>query len=74
MIQYLKKVATYSDGVWCSLSDYVLMDNFDKQWKDILDTWGYVKLDNEFWTGIITQISISNSNFIFIAESEEASA
>lgn len=70
MIDTLKNISKYCDGVRCDMAMLVTNEVFDKTWCN--ETKSCVTKENipnlEFWTEAIQQVKKQNSEFIFMAE------
>ncbi|OHT17159.1 Alpha amylase, catalytic domain containing protein [Tritrichomonas foetus] len=68
-ISVLKKIASLADGMRCDMAHLILNDNFWSYWEQELQSWGYSKLTNEFWTEAISAVKNEYPDCLFMAES-----
>ena len=68
-IDVLKKIAGVADGVRCDMSHLILRDAFWSYWEKELTSWGYSKIESEFWADAISAVKAEYPNFKFMAES-----
>jgi len=66
LIDELKNIAQYADGVRCDMAMLVLNNIFEKTWAKYLGD--YIRLDKEFWADAIKEIKAENPSFLFLAE------
>jgi hypothetical protein len=69
MIDTLKQISRYADGVRCDMAMLVLRDYIRHQWFQLApDPWFNERMPGEFWDEAIAEIKRSNPDFKFIAE------
>lgn len=69
MIEELKRISRYADGVRCDMAMLVLRDCFRRLWYPLVpDSSFYQMMPAEFWDQAIAAVKTVNPDFKFIAE------
>jgi glycosidase len=69
MIETLKWISRYADGVRCDMAMLVLKDYIRQQWFPLTsDSWFNDRMSGEFWDEAITEVKKIRPDFKFIAE------
>lgn len=69
MIDVLKRIARYADGVRCDMAMLVLRDYIRRQWYPLIDQASFdERMPGEFWDDAISEIKQLRPDFTFIAE------
>ena len=69
MIETLKWISKYADGVRCDMAMLVLKDHIRKQWYPLAsDSWFEGRMPGEFWKKAIRETKMVRPDFKFIAE------
>jgi len=69
MIDVLKRISTYADGVRCDMAMLILRECFRKLWYPLVsDSQFDQMMVGEFWAEAIEEVKKSNPDFKFIAE------
>ena len=69
MVEVLKQISRYADGVRCDMAMLVLKDSFRRLWYPLITDSSYdQRMPEEFWDQAIKAVKAVNPNFKFIAE------
>lgn len=69
MIETLKQISQYADGVRCDMAMLVLKEHIRHQWFPLApDSWFNERMPGEFWDEAIAEVKRLRPNFKFIAE------
>ena len=69
MIETLKRISQYADGVRCDMAMLVLRDHIRRMWYPLADrAWFDRRMPGEFWDEAIAEVRKSRPGFLFIAE------
>jgi len=69
MIETLKWISRYADGVRCDMAMLVLRDYIRQQWYPMVsDSWFDERMPGEFWDEAIREVKKARPDFKFIAE------
>jgi hypothetical protein len=69
MIETLKQISQYADGVRCDMAMLVLRDYIRHQWFPLApDSWFNERMPGEFWDAAISEVKKLRPDFKFIAE------
>jgi glycosidase len=69
MIETLKQISRYADGVRCDMAMLVLRDYIHHQWFPLApESWFYERMPGEFWDVAINEVKKLRPDFKFIAE------
>lgn len=69
MINTIKNITQYCDGLRCDMAMLVLNNVFKNTWIGLLEKNNLTLPENEFWYDAISEIKKVNNEFLFIAES-----
>lgn len=69
MIDRLKNIAGYCDGVRCDMAMLCLNNVFHNTWRGVINEKLFTKPDKEFWSEAISEVKKDYPGFVFIAES-----
>lgn len=68
MLQILKRISTFCDGVRCDMAMLILNNVFQNTWRGVVEYKKYSLPQVEFWQIAIEEIKKINNDFLFIAE------
>lgn len=68
MINTLKMLTTFCDGVRCDMAMLNLTNTFQNTWGGVLSNNGFTKPELEFWQSAVESVKNINPEFLFIAE------
>lgn len=69
MVETLKEISKYADGVRCDMAMLVLKDYIRHQWYPLAtDSWFSERMPGEFWDEAISEVKAIRPDFKFIAE------
>jgi glycosidase len=68
MTDKLMRLADVCDGVRCDMAVLPLNNVFQNTWLGVLNKFGFIRPETEFWRDAIAEVKRKNAEFIFLAE------